>query len=70
MTTEEESRVTALEIKLSYLEDFVNKLQSIAVEQGKTVDTLKAENRVLKGKLEELIEAQEGEIPNRRPPHY
>lgn len=70
MTTEEESRVTALEIKLSYLEDFVNKLQSIAVEQGKTVDALKAENRVLKGKLEELIEAQEGEIPNRRPPHY
>ncbi len=70
MTTEEESRITALEIKLSYLEDFVNKLQGIAVEQGKTVDALKAENRVLKGKLEELIEAQEGEIPNRRPPHY
>lgn len=70
MTTEEESRITALEIKLSYLEDFVNKLQTIAVEQGQTVDILKAENRVLKGKLEELIEAQEGEIPNRRPPHY
>lgn len=70
MTTEEESRITALEIKLSYLEDFVNKLQGIAVEQGQTVDILKAENRVLKGKLEELIEAQEGEIPNRRPPHY
>ena len=70
MTTEEESRITALEIKLSYLEDFVNKLQGIAVEQGKTVDALKAENRILKGKLEELIEAQEGEIPNRRPPHY
>lgn len=70
MTTEEENRITALEIKLSYLEDFVNKLQGIAVEQGQTVDILKAENRVLKGKLEELIEAQEGEIPNRRPPHY
>lgn len=70
MNAEEESRITALEIKLSYLEDFVNKLQAIAVEQGKVVDTLKAENRVLKGKLEELIEAQEGEIPNRRPPHY
>lgn len=70
MTTEEENRITALEIKLSYLEDFVNKLQGIAVEQGQTVDILKAENRILKGKLEELIEAQEGEIPNRRPPHY
>jgi len=70
MTKEDDERLTAVEIKLAYLEDFVNKLQNIAVEQGNTVDILKAENRVLKAKLSELIEAQEGEIPNRRPPHY
>lgn len=70
MIKEDDDRVTAIEIKLAYLEDFVNKLQKIAVEQGNTVDTLKAENRVLKAKLSELIEAQEGEIPNRKPPHY
>ncbi len=70
MEKEDEERLTAIEIKLAYLDDFMNKLQKIAVEQGNTVDTLKAENRVLKAKLSELIEAQEGEIPNRRPPHY
>lgn len=70
MENEYEERFTAVEIKLAYLEDFVNKLQNIAVEQGNTVDILKAENKVLKAKLSELIEAQEGDIPNRRPPHY
>ena len=70
MVKEDDDRVTAIEIKLAYLEDFVNKLQKIAVEQGNLVDTLKAENRVLKAKLSELIEAQEGDIPNRKPPHY
>ncbi|MCQ2579189.1 MAG: SlyX family protein [Treponemataceae bacterium] len=69
-TNETESRLMALEIKLSYLENFVNKLQEIAVEHTNTIDVLKAENRVLKEKISELIEAQEGEIPNRRPPHY
>ena len=70
MDKEDNERLTAVEIKLAYLEDFVNKLQNIAVEQGNTVDILKSENRVLKAKLSELIEAQEGDIPNRRPPHY
>lgn len=66
----DDDRMTAIEIKLAYLEDFVNKLQKIAVEQGNIIDTLKIENRMLKGKLTEVIENQEGDIPNRRPPHY
>lgn len=70
MSQETDERLTNIEIKLAYLEDFLNKLQKIAVEQGDLVDTLKAENRVIKNKLSELIEAQEGDIPNRRPPHY
>ena len=65
-----EDRITALEIKIAYLEDFLNKLQSIAVEQGEIVDTLKVENRVLKSKIKEILDNQEQEIPNRRPPHY
>lgn len=64
------SRMTEFEIKFSYLEDFLNKLQNIAVEHDKTIDQLKAENRILKQKVRELVEAQEGDIPNRRPPHY
>ena len=65
-----EDRITALEIKIAYLEDFLNKLQAIAVEQGEIVDTLKAENRVLKSKIKEILDNQEQDIPNRRPPHY
>ncbi|MCQ2613098.1 MAG: SlyX family protein [Treponemataceae bacterium] len=67
---QENLRLTSVEIKLAYLEDFMNKLQAIAVEQGNTIDRLTAENRVLKEKVRELLEAQEGDIPNRRPPHY
>lgn len=65
-----EERITALEIKLAYLEDFLNKLQAIAVEQGDVIDTLKSENRVLKAKITEILDNQEQDIPNRRPPHY
>lgn len=65
-----DERITAIEIKLAYMEDFVNKLQNIAVEQGNVLDTLKAENRVLKAKITEILENQEGDIPNRKPPHY
>ena len=54
-----EDRITALEIKIAYLEDFLNKLQAIAVEQGEIVDTLKVENRVLKSKIKEILDNQE-----------
>lgn len=64
------SRLTAIEMKLAYMEDFVNKLQDIAVEQGDEIDRLKAENRILIKKVKELVDAQEEDIPNRRPPHY
>ena len=70
METEINNRLTEIEIKLSYLEDFMNKIQKITVEHTETIDRLKAENRALKAKLSELIESQEDEIPNRKPPHY
>ncbi|MBO4729659.1 MAG: SlyX family protein [Spirochaetaceae bacterium] len=70
MEQETNGRLTEIEIKLSYLEDFMNKIQKITVEHTETIDRLKAENRALKAKLSELIESQEDEIPNRKPPHY
>jgi len=65
-----ENRFMILETKLAFLEDFLNKLQDIAVEQGNTIDILKKENKLIKTKITELLEEQEGDIPNRRPPHY
>jgi len=65
-----EERLTALEIKCAHLEDFVNKLQSIAVEQGNELDSLKAENTAMRRKITELSDTQEGDIPHIKPPHY
>ncbi len=70
MENETNNRLTEIEIKLSYLEDFMNKIQKITVEHTETIDKLKAENRGLKAKVTELVEFQEGDIPNRKPPHY
>ena len=70
MENETNNRLTEIEIKLSYLEDFMNKIQKITVEHTEAIDRLKAENRTLKAKVAELVEFQEGDIPNRKPPHY
>lgn len=70
MDNSENDRITAVEIKLAYLEDYINKLQAIAVEQGNTIDRLSTENRIIKEKISEMLEEAEGDIPNRRPPHY
>ncbi len=63
-----ESRLTALEIKMTYLEDFVHQMQEVAVENAREIDALKRKNQTLEAKIEELLENEE--IPNRRPPHY
>jgi SlyX protein len=63
-------KITNLEIKLAYLEDFVNQLQEVAVLQTKDIEKLKAENKLMSEKIRELLENQEGDIPNRKPPHY
>lgn len=66
----EDDRITALEIKCAYLEDFVHKLQSIAIEQGKALDTLKTKEQTMRHKITELSDTLEGDIPHIRPPHY
>ena len=48
----------------------MNQLQEVAVEQAKTIEILKKENRIISGKLQEVSDSMELEIPNRKPPHY
>ena len=68
MTEEDyEKRFIDLEMKLAY---FMNQLQEVAVEQAKTIEILKKENRIISGKLQEVSDSMELEIPNRKPPHY
>ncbi|MBQ4378282.1 MAG: SlyX family protein [Treponema sp.] len=68
MNEETEKRFVSLEMKIAFLEDFILKLQNEAVENQKTIEILREENRVLAGRIQDLSENLE--IPNRRPPHY
>lgn len=71
MTDKEiDNRFMAMEMKLAYMEDFVNQIQEVAVEQAKTIDKLKGEIKLMSNKIKEMSDSLEGEIPNRKPPHY
>lgn len=65
-----ENRIENIEIKLTYMEDFLKQIQDVAVQQAKDIERLKSENKMMKQKIKELIEESEGDIPNRKPPHY
>ncbi|MCR5081277.1 MAG: SlyX family protein [Treponema sp.] len=65
-----EERINKIEIKLAYMEDFINQIQQVCVENSKTIETLRAENRLMAQKIKDMSEQMEGDIPNRRPPHY
>ncbi|MGP1459788.1 MAG: SlyX family protein [Treponema sp.] len=67
---EHERRLEAAEIKLAYMEDFVNQLQQAVLEQQAELDALKRENKTLAAKLGDIASLLDDDIPNRRPPHY
>jgi len=70
MEKETDERLTAVEMKLAYMENFVSQIQGVAVEQAKTIDKLQKEIKLMSEKICEMSNAVEGDIPNRRPPHY
>ena len=70
MEKETDERLTAIEMKLAYMEDFVNQIQNVAVEQAMTIDKLQKEMKLISDRVREMSNAMEGDIPNRKPPHY
>lgn len=64
-----DERLDRIEIKLAYLEDFLDRLQIGVLEQSRQMEKLSQEHRVLKDKILFLTKELE-EIPNRKPPHY
>ena len=66
----DDEKVIELETKLAYLEDFMNQIQEVAVQQTKDIEKLKVQNKILKDKVKDLSDWAEGDIPNRKPPHY
>lgn len=65
-----DERLTQIEMKLAYLEDFMNQIQEVAVGQAKEIELLRKENKLMSDKIRDLVELTEGDIPNRKPPHY
>lgn len=70
MEKETEERIIRLETKLSYLEDFLNQLQQVSVENSETIERLRQENKLMSQKIRDMADQLEGDIPNRKPPHY
>lgn len=70
MDKETEEKIIALETKLVYMEDFVTQLQKVCVEHTEEIELLRKENKLLAQKVHEMSDQMEGDIPNRRPPHY
>ncbi len=70
MEKESEERFTTIEMKLAYMEEFVNQIQKVAVEQSSTIEKLKKEVKLMSDRIREMSDAMEGDIPNRKPPHY
>lgn len=69
-----ENDIYDLQIKISYLEGFLNDLNSVIIEQDNSNSRLKREVILLKSKvdqLEERIENKGGEFKaDEAPPHY
>ena len=63
-------RLDKLEIKLSYMEGFVQQLQDVVTTHTQTIEVLRKENKILSGKIRDMSDQLQGEIPNRKPPHY
>ena len=68
MDKENEERFSAIETKIAYMDDFIQKLQEEAVEAAKQITILREENKILSSRIRDLSENLE--IPNRKPPHY
>ncbi len=70
MDSEIQDQIIRLETKLAYLENFVNELQDVTVEHTRTIELLHKENKLLAQKVKDMADQLEGDIPNRKPPHY
>ncbi len=65
-----DARLTEIEMKLTYMEDFIKQLQEVTVSHSEELTRLRDENRLMASKIREMSDLLEGDIPNRKPPHY
>ena len=68
--SEIEQKIVGLEMKISFVEDFLQKIQDVCVEHTKEIQSLIAENTILNLKVAQIEEVLAPETPSQRPPHY
>lgn len=65
-----ETRVTELEIKISYTEDTVEELNRIVFRQQQQIDILVGEIRSLREQLRTAAPGEPSNLRDEIPPHY
>lgn len=65
-----ESRITDLEIKISYTEDLLDELNRIVFRQQQQIDLLAKEIRSLREQSQNAQAHQAGNLRDELPPHY
>jgi len=66
------SKSVDLEIKLTYLEDTVQELNTVVFRQQQTIDKLETALKNIKEQVKLLEDAKQSgaELPHEKPPHY
>ena len=66
-----EKKIVDLEEKIAHLQNMLDDLNMVVFRQGKLVDKLNLETKVLKTKLQDFNDSQSNQTVNDdKPPHY
>lgn len=65
-----ESRITDLEIKLSFSEDLLEELNRIVYRQQQQIDALQQELRSLRLQMQSTAPGEQRSLRDEIPPHY
>jgi SlyX protein len=65
-----DASIAVLESRLSWLENTVAELNDVVTSQAKLLEKMQAEIKELGGNYRDLRDIAEGDVPNRKPPHY
>lgn len=65
-----ESRLTELEVKLSFSEDLLEELNRTVFRQQQQIDQLQQELRILRQQIQAQVPAEGWSLREEIPPHY
>jgi uncharacterized coiled-coil protein SlyX len=66
----DDSRLTEVEVRYSYLERLVEDLSHVLHEQQRTIDTLSTRLMRVESLIAEAMTNSQDQLPHEKPPHY